>query len=103
MVIDTTPGVAALRRSDRPRRRRGSDHRRPGYVPFMLVAVLIPVLLLIATMLMERFETQLLDTRTRRRPVRPPLRLGAPPAGPGAPRPPQPGGDPQPPVVRGRP
>src|ERR1700712_5996142 len=99
MVIDTTPGVAALRRSDRPRRRRGSDHHRPGYVPFMLVAVLIPVLLLIATVLMERFETQLLDTRTRRRPVRPPLRLRPAPIQPGAQRHPPPGGGPAPPLV----
>ena len=69
----------------------------------MLVAVLIPVLLLIATMLMERFETQLLDTRTRRRPVRPPLRLGPAPAGPGAQRHLQPVSDPAPLVVDVRP
>jgi hypothetical protein len=46
----------------------------------MLVAVLIPVLLLIATMLMEKFETRLLDTGARRRPVRQPLRLEAAPS-----------------------
>jgi hypothetical protein len=45
----------------------------------MLVAVLIPILLLVGTMLMEKFETRLLDTRTRRRPVRGPLRLEAAP------------------------
>lgn len=43
----------------------------------MLVAVLIPVLLLVATILMEKLETRLLDTRTHRRPVRGPLRLEA--------------------------
>ncbi|HEY2220930.1 hypothetical protein [Actinomycetospora sp.] len=48
----------------------------------MLVAVLIPVLLLVATMLMEKFETRLLDTRTHRRPVRGPLRLEAAPTRP---------------------
>ncbi|MCD2192930.1 hypothetical protein LQ327_05945 [Actinomycetospora endophytica] len=52
----------------------------------MLVAVLIPVLLLIATMLMEKFETRLLDTRPRRRPVRGPLRLEAGPTPPVAQR-----------------
>jgi hypothetical protein len=65
----------------------------------MLVAVLIPVLLLIATVLMERFETQMLDTRTRRRPVRPPLRLEAAPAGPVAQRHLQPVNDPAPLIV----
>ncbi|GAA4843462.1 hypothetical protein GCM10023201_37850 [Actinomycetospora corticicola] len=44
----------------------------------MLVAVLIPVLLLVATVLLERFESRVLDVPTRRRPVRPPLRLEAP-------------------------
>jgi hypothetical protein len=65
----------------------------------MLVAVLIPVLLLIATVLMERFETQMLDTRTRRRPVRPPLRLEAAPAEPVAQRHLQPVSDPAPLIV----
>ena len=65
----------------------------------MLVAVLIPVLLLIATMLMERFETQFLDTRTRRRPVRPPLRLEPAPADSIAQRHLQPVNDPEPLVV----
>lgn len=65
----------------------------------MLVAVLIPVLLLIATMLMERFETQFLDTGTRRRPVRPPLRLEPAPADPVAQRHLQPVTDPEPLVV----
>ncbi|MCD2186252.1 hypothetical protein [Actinomycetospora soli] len=44
----------------------------------MLVAVLIPLVLLIATVLMERFESRVLDVPTRRRTVRPPLRLEAP-------------------------
>ena len=65
----------------------------------MLVAVLIPVLLLIATMLMERFETQLLDTRTCRRPVRPPLRLEPAPAAPVAQRHLQSVSDPAPLVI----
>ena len=65
----------------------------------MLVAVLIPVLLLIATVLMERFETQFLDTRTRRRPVRPPLPLGPAPIEPIAQRHLQSVGDPAPLVV----
>jgi hypothetical protein len=65
----------------------------------MLVAVLIPVLLLIATMLMERFETQMLDTRPRRRPVRPPLRLEPTPAEPVAQRHLQSVSDPAPLVV----
>lgn len=45
----------------------------------MLVAVLIPVLLLIATVLMERFESRVLDVSHRRRPLRAPLRLEAAP------------------------
>ncbi|MDT7744478.1 MAG: hypothetical protein QOE59_3556 [Actinomycetota bacterium] len=65
----------------------------------MLVAVLIPVLLLIATMLMERFETQILDRRTRRRPVRPPLRLERAPAEPVAQRHLQSVSDPAPLIV----
>jgi hypothetical protein len=69
----------------------------------MLVAVLIPVLLLIATVLMERFETQILDTRTRRRPVRPPLRLGPAPTQSVAQRHLQPVSDPAPLVVDVRP
>lgn len=78
---------------------RGSVRRGPGYVLFMLVAVLIPVLLLIATVLMERFEAQMLLTRTRRRPVRPPLRLEAAPTGPTAQRHLQPVTDPKPMIV----
>jgi hypothetical protein len=69
----------------------------------MLVAVLIPVLLLIATMLMERLETSVLDTRTRRRPVRPPLRLGPARAQPVAQRHLQPVSDVKPLVVDVRP
>lgn len=46
----------------------------------MLVAILIPVLLLIATVLMERFESRVLDVPSRRRPLRSsPLRLEAAP------------------------
>lgn len=45
----------------------------------MLVAILIPVLLLIATMLMERFESRVLDVPSRRRPLRTQLRLEAAP------------------------
>ncbi|MEJ2869756.1 hypothetical protein WCD74_18455 [Actinomycetospora sp. OC33-EN08] len=41
----------------------------------MLVAVLIPLLLLVAAVLLERFESRVLDVGARRRPVRPPLRL----------------------------
>ncbi|MDL5155071.1 hypothetical protein [Actinomycetospora termitidis] len=41
----------------------------------MLVAVLIPLLLLIATVLLERFESRVLDVGARKRTVRPPLRL----------------------------
>ncbi|WP_018330554.1 hypothetical protein [Actinomycetospora chiangmaiensis] len=52
----------------------------------MLVAVLIPILLLIAAVLLERFESRMLDVPTRRRAVRPPLRLEAPVAAPVAQR-----------------
>ncbi|MFC5060802.1 hypothetical protein [Actinomycetospora atypica] len=45
----------------------------------MLVAILIPVLLLIATVLMERFESRVLDVPSRRRPLRTPLRLESAP------------------------
>lgn len=45
----------------------------------MLVAVLIPVLLLLATVLMERFESRVLDVPSRRRPLRTPLRLESAP------------------------
>ena len=65
----------------------------------MLVAVLIPILLLIATMLMEKFETRLLDTGTRRKPVRQPLRLEAGPSRPVAQRHLQPVKDPEPLVL----
>lgn len=65
----------------------------------MLVAVLIPVILLIAAMLMEKLETWVLDARCHRRPVRPPLRLEAAPTGPVAQRHLQSVGDPEPLVV----
>jgi hypothetical protein len=65
----------------------------------MLVAVLIPVMLLIATILMEKLETRVLDARPHRRPVRPPLRLEAAPAEPVAQRHLQSVGDPEPLVV----
>jgi hypothetical protein len=65
----------------------------------MLVAVLIPVLLLVATMLMEKFETRLLDTRAHRRPVRGPLRLEAAPTRPVAQRHLQPVTEPAPIVL----
>jgi hypothetical protein len=69
----------------------------------MLVAVLIPVLLLIATVLMQKFETRVLDVPFRRRPVRPPLRLEAAPARPVAQRHLKSVGDPEPLVVDARP
>ena len=69
----------------------------------MLVAVLIPVLLLIATMLMEKFETRVIDRTTRRRPVRPPLRLEAARAAPVAQRYLQPVSVPEPLVIDARP
>lgn len=46
----------------------------------MLVAVLVPVLLLIATMLMEKFEARLLGGAVRTQAVRGPLRLEAAPS-----------------------
>ncbi|GLZ51160.1 hypothetical protein [Actinomycetospora sp. NBRC 106378] len=52
----------------------------------MLVAVLIPLILLIAAVLLERFESRVLDVPTRRRPVRPPMRLEAPATAPVAQR-----------------
>lgn len=65
----------------------------------MLVAVLIPILLLIATMLMEKFETRLLETKAHRRPVRGPLRLEAAPTPPIAQRHLQPVTEPTPIVL----
>lgn len=52
----------------------------------MLVAVLIPLILLVAAVLLERFEARMLDVPTRRRTVRPPLRLKAPATAPVAQR-----------------
>ncbi|NMO92067.1 hypothetical protein [Actinomycetospora sp. TBRC 11914] len=69
----------------------------------MLVAVLIPVLLLIAAVLMEKLETRVLDAPFRRRPVRPPLRLEAAPVRPVAQRHLQSVRDPEPLVVDARP
>lgn len=43
----------------------------------MLVAILIPVMLLVAAMLLEKFEAKLLDIRPRRHPARAPRRLEA--------------------------
>ncbi len=77
----------------------GSDSGGPGYVPFMLVAVLLPVLLLIAAMLMEKFETRFLDVHAKRRTVRGPRRLEPAPAQKVAQRHLQPVNDPAPLVI----
>lgn len=69
----------------------------------MLVAVLIPVLLLIATVLMQKFESRVLDAPFRRHSVRTPLRLEAAPAVPVAQRHLQSVRDPEPLVVDARP